>query len=90
MDREFALNHNIPLKKLLFPTLVIFIDVRPIASGGILEEFDALRVVFGDLACVIRFNKIHNPKHLVIIGLPRFELHNPEIRWINRVQSWSL
>ena len=37
------------------------------------------------MACVINFNIIHSPDHSVILGLPWFELHNPDIDWINRV-----
>ena len=58
MDREFALTNNIVLRKLLCPTPVTVIDGRPIASGDILEESEAVRVVLGDLACVISFNII--------------------------------
>jgi transposase InsO family protein len=85
MDREFALKHNIILKKLPCPTPVTVIDGRPIASGDILEESEPVRVVLGDMACVISFNIIHSPQHSVILGLPWFELHNPDIDWINRV-----
>ena len=85
MDRKFALKHNILLKKLPCPTPVIVIDGRPISSGDIFEESEAIRVVLGGLACVISFNIIHSPEHSVILGLPWFELHNPDIDWINRV-----
>ena len=85
MDREFAFKHNIILKKLSCPIPVTVIDGRPIASGDILEESEPVRVVLGDLTCVISFNIIHSPEHSVILGLPWFELHNPNIDWINRV-----
>ena len=85
MDGEFSLTKNFDLRKLLFPTPVTVIDGRPIASGDILEESEAVRVVLGDLACVISFNIIHSPEQSIILGLPWFELHNPDIDWINRV-----
>ena len=85
MDREFAFKHNIILKKLSCLIPVTVIDGRPIASGDILEVSEPVRVVLGDLACVINFNIIHSPDHSVILGFPWFELHNPDIDWINRV-----
>jgi hypothetical protein len=72
------------LKKLPCSTPVTVIDGRPIASGDIVEESEAIRVVLGTLACVISFNIIHSPEHPIILGLPWFELHNPDINWINR------
>ena len=61
MDRDFALKHNILLKKLPCPTPFIVIDARLIALGDILEELEAVHVVLGDLTCVISFNIIHSP-----------------------------
>ena len=60
MDRNFALTHNILLKPLHCPVLVIVIDGRPNASVDIIEESKSVRVVLGDLACVISFNIIHS------------------------------
>ena len=85
MDREFALKNNIILKELPYPILVTVIDGRPITSGDILEDSEPVHVVLGDLAYVISFNIIHSPDHSVILGLPWFELRNPDIDWINRV-----
>ena len=85
MDRNFALTHNILLKPLHCPVSVTVIDGRPIASGDITEESESVRVVLGDLACVISFNIIHSPEHPIVLGLPWFELHNPQIDWRKRV-----
>jgi hypothetical protein len=68
-----------------FSDPVTVIDGRPIASGDLLEELEPVRVMLRDLACVICFNIIQNPQHSVILGLPWFELHNPDIDWINQV-----
>ena len=38
-------------------------------------------VVLDILACEITFNIISSPKHPIVLGLPWFELHNPEIDW---------
>ena len=85
MDQDFARKHKLYLKKLPHPTPVTIVDGCPIASGDILEESEPVRVVLGDLTCVIHFNIIHSPEHSLILGLPWFELHNPDIDWINRV-----
>ena len=42
------------------------IDGHPIASGGIVEESEPIRVVLGNLACVISFNVINSLEHPVI------------------------
>ena len=84
MDKEFALSQKILLRNLPCPASVIVIDGRPIASGDIVEESEPIRVVLGSFACVISFNIISSPEHPVILGLPWFELHNPEIDWKNR------
>ena len=70
MDRDFALKHNILLKDLPVPAPVTVIDGRPISSGDIREESEAVRVELGDLACMIDFNIIHSPEHSVILVLP--------------------
>ena len=69
MDREFAVTQNILLKNLPHPTSVTVIDGRPIASRDIIQETEPVRIVLGDLACVIRFNVIHSPEHPIILGL---------------------
>ena len=83
IDKEFALTQKILLSNLPCPATVAVIDGRPIASGDIVEESEPIRVVLGNLACVISFNIISSPEHLIILGLPWFELHNPEIDWRN-------
>ena len=84
MDRDFALTQKILLRNLSCPASVSVIDGRPIASGDIVEESEPIRVVLGNLACIISFNIIRSPEYPVILGLPWFELHNPEIDWRKR------
>ena len=79
MDREFALSQNILLNKLPNPVAVGVIHGRPIASGDIVEESKPIRIVLGDLASIISFNIIRSPEHPIVLGLPWFELHNPQI-----------
>jgi hypothetical protein len=78
------LKHNFNLKKLSCSTPVTVIHGRPIASEDIIEESEEVCVVLGNLAYVISFNIIHSPEHLIILGLPWFELHNLDIDWINQ------
>ena len=79
MDRIFAQVHQISLRKLPCPASVVVIDGRLIASGNIVEESEPVRVVLDILACEISFNLISLLEHPIVLGLPWFELHNPEI-----------
>ena len=84
MDRNFAQAHQISLRKLLCPASVVVIDGRPIASGNIIEELEPVNIVLDNLACVVSFNIISIPEHPIVLGLPWFELHNPDIDWRTR------
>ena len=76
MGQEFASIHKILFKTVhCLPSLTI-IDGRPIASRGIIEEFESILVVIGDLDCVNSFNIIHIIEHMIVLGLPWFD---PEI-----------
>jgi hypothetical protein len=55
MDRDFALKHNILLQNLPSPAPINVIDGRPISSGDIVEESEAVHVLLSHLACVINF-----------------------------------
>ena len=68
IHREFAVTQNILLKNLPHPTSVTVIDGRPIASGDIIQETEPVRIVLGDLACVICFIVIHSPEQAIIVG----------------------
>ena len=84
MDRNFAQASQISLRKLPVPTSVVVIDGRPIASGNIVEESEPIQVVLGSFVCVVSFNIISSPEHPIVLGLPWFELHNPDIDWRTR------
>ena len=84
MDRNFAQAHQISLRKLSSPASVVVIDGRPIASGNIIEESEPVNIVLDNLACVVSFNMISIPEHPIVLGLPWFELHNPDIDWGTR------
>ena len=67
-----------------YPTPVVVIDGRPIASGKIVEESEPISVVLDNFTCVVSFNIISSPEHPIVLGLPWFELHNPDIDWRTR------
>jgi hypothetical protein len=89
MDQEFALAHRIILQKISHPISVSVIGGRCIASRDIIGESKSIRVVLGSLACNISFNIIASPEHPIILGLPWFELHNPEIDWESKLSRNS-
>jgi hypothetical protein len=84
MDRDFAATQEIILYKLPRLAAVAVIDGRSIASGDIVEESELIRIVLGNLACTISFNIISSLEYLIVLGLPWFELHNPNIDWRKR------
>ena len=84
MDRNFDQDHQISLRKLPCPASIVFIDGHPIAFGNTVEESKPVRVLLDNLACVIPFNISRSPEHPIVLGLPWFELHNPEINWTTR------
>ena len=63
---------------------MIVIDGRPIAFGNIVEDSEPVSVALSNSVCVISFNIINSPEHPIVLGLPWFELHNPNIDWINK------
>ena len=56
MDRNFAQDHPISLRKLPCPASVVVIDGRPTTSGNIIEETEFVNIVLDNLACVISLN----------------------------------
>ena len=78
MDTDFAQIHLVFLRKLLCPVLVVDIYGRPIASKKIEQVSEPICVAIDNMACVIYFNIITKPKHPFLLGLPWFELHNPQ------------
>ena len=64
--------------------LVAVIDGRTIASGDVVKESRPLRVTLGNFSCNVAFNIISSPEHLVVLGMPWFELNNPMVDWRRR------
>ena len=84
IDRNFAQAHQISLRKLSCPAFFVVIDGHPIASGKIVEESKPIQVFLDNFVCKVSFNIISSPDHPVVLGLPWFELHNPDIDWRTR------
>jgi hypothetical protein len=90
MDKDFALKHSLELIGKAHPALVAVIDGRPLASGNVMEETQPLEVILGDQVSHVVFNIIQCLANPMILGLPRFELHNPNVDWsLRRIFSKS-
>ena len=90
MDKNFAQAHQISLRKLPCPASVVVIDGRPIASGNIIEESKPVSVALNNLVCVVLFNIFSCLEHSIVLGLPWFELHNPNIDWRTKeIRYWQ-
>ena len=50
-------------------------------ARDIVEEFELVPVVLGDLTFVISLNVIHKPQLSIVLGLAWFKLHNLVIDW---------
>jgi hypothetical protein len=79
MDKDFVLKHSLELIGKAHPAPVEVIDGRPLASGNMMEETQPLEVMLGDQVSHVVFNIIQCPANPVVLGLPWFELHNPDI-----------
>jgi hypothetical protein len=79
LDKEFVMKHSLELigKAHLAPVEVT--DERPFVSGNVVEETQLLEVMLGDQVSHIVFNIIQCPANSVVLGLPWFELHNPDV-----------
>ena len=80
-DMNFDQAHWISLRKNPCPVFVVVIDGFPIASRNIIEQSGPISVVLNNLVCVVSFSIISSPKHLIVLGLPLFNLN---IDWRTR------
>jgi hypothetical protein len=88
MDKDFVLKHSLELIGKAHPAPVEVIDGRPLASGNMMEETQPLEVMLGDQVSHVVFNIIQCPANPVVLGLPWFELHNPDVDWsLRRISS---
>ena len=67
------------LEKLPCLASIIVMNGHPIASRDIIKESTPSPILLDDLVCVISLNIIHVHEHLVVLGLPWFELRNLNI-----------
>jgi hypothetical protein len=81
MDKDFALKYSLELIGKAHPAPVEVIDGWPLTSGNVMEETQPLEVMLGDQVSHVVFNIIQCPTNPVILGLPWFELYNPDIDW---------
>jgi hypothetical protein len=75
------LKHSLVLIRKAHPVLVEVIDGRPLVLGNVMEEIQLLEVMLGDQMSHVVFNIIQCPVNPVVLGLPWFELHNPDVDW---------
>jgi hypothetical protein len=88
MDKDFARKHVLELTEKAHPALVEVIDGRPVTSGNVMEETQPLEIMLGDQVSHVVFNITQCPANPVVLGLPWFELHNPDIDWnLRRISS---
>ena len=84
MDEEFVHQRKIEVIRKKIPTSVEIIDGRLLASGDVVYETQPLEVILDERISSIVFNIIKSPISPIILGLPWFELHNPDIDWRTR------
>ena len=84
MDKDFATKHHIVLVKKKHPAPVEVIDGQSLASRNVMEETQPLEVTLRDQTSKIVFNIIQCQTNPIVLGLPWFELHNPDIDWRSR------
>ena len=84
MDEEFGHQRKIEVIRKKIRTLVEIIDGRPLASGDVVYDTQPLEVILGEQISSIVFNIIKSPTSPIILGLPWFKLHNPDIDWQTR------
>ena len=90
MDEEFAHQRKIEVIRKKIPTLDEVIDGQPLASGDVVYETQPLEVILDEQISSIVFNIIKSPTSPIILGLPWFKLHNPDIDWrTHRISSRS-
>jgi hypothetical protein len=90
MDKDFVLKHSLELIEKAHPTPVEIIDGRPLALGNMMEETQLLEIMLGDQVSHVVFNIIQCPTNPMVLGLPWFELHNPNVDWsLRRISSKS-
>jgi hypothetical protein len=81
MDKDFTMKHSLELIGKAHPAHVEVIDGRPLASGNVMEKTQFYEVMLGDQVSHVVFNIIQCPTYPMVLGLPWFELHNPNIDW---------
>ena len=81
MNKFCATKHNIVLVKKVHLAPVEVIDGRHVISGNVVEETKPLEVILENHISHVIFNIIQYPSNPIVLSLPWFELHNPNIDW---------
>ncbi len=89
IDQTFVAQHNNHVVKKSTHVPVEVIDGRTIAFGAITHETTPLELCIGKHVKKIVLNIISTPHHLVILGPPWLEAHNPIIDWRSKTFSFS-
>ena len=79
MNMDFAMKHNLEFLGKAHPTPMEIIDGQPLASRNVMEEIQPLEVILRDQVSYVVLNIIQCPANPMVLGLPWFELHNPDV-----------
>ncbi len=89
IHQTFVAQHNIHVVKKSAPVLVEVIDGRTITFGAITHETAPLELRISKHVKKIILKIISTPHHLIILGLPWPEAHNPIINWRSKTLTFS-
>ena len=80
IDRQFCIQHQIPVRKLEQPREVFVIDGKSSSVGPITHEA-IIAMDIGNHREKIQFQLANLKKHEAILGMPWLKPHNPTINW---------
>ncbi|CAG8760584.1 12454_t:CDS:2, partial [Cetraspora pellucida] len=89
LDLALAQELNLPIYKKEMPLSVEIVDGQELSSGSIMQKTGPISVHLQDHYEEIIFNLIPSPHYKVILGLSWLTLHNPEIKWHERIITFS-
>ncbi|CAG8679283.1 10016_t:CDS:2 [Cetraspora pellucida] len=89
LDLALARELNLPIYEKKTPLSVEVVDSQELSSGSITQETGPIPVHLQDHSEEIIFNLIPSPHYKVILRLPWLTLYNPEIKWRERIITFS-
>ena len=81
IDQNYCIQNEIPLVTKESPSKIETIDGRPLASGLVIQETLPILVSIGSHIEKVTFDVISLKHYPIILGMPWFRLHNPQILW---------